>query len=111
MIGLWDASNNASSGHDPFPLGTWNYVWWSIDEHISKNLTDSISSSGNYIFEAKDYEGYGVHAGQKGKRDKAGRTGWQHATFGCIRTTEEAMSAIKERFLKKDPLTHIIVEK
>lgn len=64
-----------------------------------------------YIFEAKDYEEYGVHAGKEGIIDKVGRVDWQHATYGCIRTTEEAMAATRERFSKKDPLTHIIVEK
>jgi len=68
--------------------------------------------AGKYqILEELGRGGMGVHAGRKGVADRARRIGWQYATHGCIRTTEEAMAATRERFSKKDPLTHIIVEK
>ena len=111
MIGSWDASNNASRGYEPFPIGTLNYLEDTLDIHTESKKSDAVSSSGTYIFDVPGRSRLGVHAGRKGITDKAGRTGWQHATEGCIRTIEDAMAAIRERFSKKDPLTHIKVEK
>jgi hypothetical protein len=55
-------------------------------------------------------EDMGVHAGRQNDPDGLGRTGVDHATRGCIRTTEEAMEVIAETALV-DPLTSIKVER
>lgn len=110
-MGTWDASNNVPEGVKPWQTGTFKFVWPSESLHKKSKRWQAISSSGAYIFEVPGRPEMGVHAGREGWFDSKGRTGWQHETSGCIRTTEEAMAAIKNRFLKKDPLTHITVEK
>lgn len=40
------------------------------------------------------HDGVGVHSGREGRADGRGRRGVDHATQGCIRTTDEAMRVI-----------------
>jgi hypothetical protein len=70
------------------------------------------------IFRAKDFkdstgttrEEMGVHAGRENDEDGLKRSGPEHATFGCIRTTEDAMKAIVET-AAVDPLRTITVQR
>lgn len=108
LVGTYNASNNATSGTQPWPNGTFSYSWHS--PHLNAQPSDRISQSGNYVFNVDGRGGMGVHAGRLGMEDLAGRHDWNHATEGCIRTTEEAMSAIAQRFKQSDPLTTITVQ-
>jgi hypothetical protein len=49
------------------------------------------------------HEGVGIHSG------RAHKGSWNHPTGGCIRTTDQAMQAIKQHMLK-DPLDSIFVQ-
>jgi hypothetical protein len=51
----------------------------------------------------QSHTGVGIHSG------RANRGGADHATMGCIRTTDEAMEAIS-RQMRNDPITSITVE-
>jgi hypothetical protein len=54
--------------------------------------------------------GMGVHAGREGRKDGAGREGVNHATFGCIRTTDGGVRGIWDVSVI-DPASHLIVTK
>ncbi len=47
--------------------------------------------------------GVGIHAGRWQTCDPAGRCGWEHATQGCIRTTEDAMELLRDLIRHGDP--------
>jgi hypothetical protein len=53
--------------------------------------------------DGKVHQGVGVHAG------RANKGAQNHATEGCVRTTDAAMEAIV-KFIQKDPLTTITVQ-
>jgi hypothetical protein len=56
-----------------------------------------------FTVDGQTHDGVGVHSG----RENQG--GADHATMGCIRTTDEAMEAITQHMLD-DPLTSITVQ-
>jgi hypothetical protein len=107
IVGTYNASNNVASGTSQWPNGTFTYSWHS--PHSNAAESDAISASGNYIFNVPERTSMGIHAGRLGETDMAGRTGWEHATRGCIRTTEQGMTAINSRIRANDPLTQITV--
>ena len=78
LVGVFPASNNLDSGaRGHYPEGRWRYL----------HHTHETFKSGFFGFDApsEDPGSLGVHAG---------RPDWTHPTFGCIRTTEEAISVI-----------------
>ena len=108
QVGQWTAYNNNQSGTDPFPIGTHNFSW--RNPHASENTPNSAyGSSGIFIFNVPGREGLGVHSGRATTADQAGRTGPQHATNGCIRTTDEATAQIVQTH-STDPVTQIRVQ-
>lgn len=54
--------------------------------------------------EGKTHTGVGIHAGRVGNEDGLHRKGPAHATNGCVRTNDAAMTKI-ESTAKTDPLT------
>lgn len=42
--------------------------------------------------------GMGLHAGRRDGKDLAGRSGFERATNGCVRTTDEAMELVAAHF-------------
>lgn len=54
------------------------------------------------------HDGIGVHSGRAGVADGRGRRDQNHATQGCIRTTDDAMATIT-RTMRADPLRVITV--
>jgi len=58
--------------------------------------------------DGKPHIGVGIHAGRVHVKDRAGRSGYQFATNGCIRTTDDAISYITY-LAKYDPLTTLTV--
>ena len=101
------ANNPDSSSKGRWPDGTYHY-----ERHMSHpdDAPDSgYGSHGNYIFSVPDRPDMGVHSGRTGRRDGAGRSGVNHATLGCIRTTDEGTAAIRDAMTSGDPVTRITV--
>jgi len=126
-IGTWPAFNNVESKN---PKGKWEDGTYKMKDksapHKHPGKTDtktgqpSDSKQGEYgshgIMRAEDFkesngntrEAMGVHSGREGVTDAAGRSGEEHATKGCIRTTDDAMSEI-EKTAATDPVEEITV--
>jgi uncharacterized membrane protein len=89
-----EAHNNAASySRGPWPNGEY--------EALALIPVTGIEgqSSGKFgpwfmRFSVANRSGMGIHAGRNGQYDGLGRGGPAHATMGCIRTTDAAMSAI-----------------
>jgi RHS repeat-associated protein len=130
VVGTWKATNNVTKyGKNANPKGNWEDGTYKMRDRSSPKrhgdaATDGIkqdSPSGEYgshgIFRAEDFvesngkkrEVMGVHSGRKGMKDGAEREGVDHATNGCIRTTDEGMATIEET-ATTDPLETITVE-
>jgi RHS repeat-associated protein len=88
------ASNNASSNSNGrWPNGTFDYERHTVHDDDAPN--SAYGSYGNYIFTVTGRSGMGVHSGRHDSCDRANRCGWEHATMGCIRTTEDIMLRIQ----------------
>jgi RHS repeat-associated protein len=131
-VGTWHASNNVDSkAHfnngqktTPLPNGTYGMADESAphmhpgqkDRNGDGNMADSpkgeFGKDGIFRLDKSAVNpdrGVGVHAGKEGVPDAAGRTGPDHATNGCVRTTGDGMDAITST-AKSDPLTSITVQ-
>jgi RHS repeat-associated protein len=58
--------------------------------------------------DGKEHDGVGLHAGRADSTDRAGRSGCNYATNGCVRTTEKAIQFIIN-LAPGDPLTDLQV--
>ena len=107
-LGTFSASNNVDSRAPagPAPAGIFAYV--SHQAHTESNSSGQFGSNGNFVFDFPNGSGIGVHSCRAGQCDKAGRCGYQHATSGCIRTTDDATSLLNSLELN-DPLISIQV--
>jgi RHS repeat-associated protein len=119
LIGAWSAANNADSrsrGSKRWPAGEYSM----LDRTQPRTHARGDTVDGEYgtrgIFRAQNFDdngvertGMGVHAGRQNATDGAGRSGVEHATMGCIRTTEDAMKIIAET-AAVDPVETIRVE-
>ena len=102
VVGTWEAYNNVDSKSK----GIWpdgRYVFSHFVRHKGLDENSSYGTRGVYVFHVSGREGMGVHAGRKNAKRQPGPAHW---TYGCIRTTEEAMAAI-EAAHASDKLTHI----
>ena len=102
------AANNAqrrSGGR--WPDGTYRYERHTT--HPDDAPDSGYGSHGNYVFTVPGRTDMGVHSGRAGLRDGAGRSGVNHATLGCIRTTDEGTAAIGDAMTSDDPVTRITV--
>ncbi|HJS45925.1 MAG TPA: L,D-transpeptidase [Rhizomicrobium sp.] len=102
------AANNAqrrSGGR--WPDGTYHYERHTT--HPDDAPDSGYGSHGNYIFTVPGRDKMGVHSGRADRRDGAGRSGVNHATLGCIRTTDEGTAAIRDAVTSGDPVTRITV--
>ncbi|MDG5817142.1 RHS repeat-associated core domain-containing protein, partial [Chitinispirillales bacterium ANBcel5] len=110
VAGSWNASNNASStSNGRWPAGTYNYSY--TVNHAGAGRDSRLGDVANFVFEVPGRTGMGVHSGRENSTDGAGRSGWEHATLGCIRVTHETMVFISEILIDflDDPLTNITV--
>ena len=105
-IGDWEAMNNVDSHAKPWPPG--NYRFSHYKKHADDAPNSSYGSVGIFVFAVPEREGMGVHSGRRTAKDGRGRIGPAHATMGCIRTTDEAMTGIKEVH-DNDPIKQISV--
>jgi hypothetical protein len=88
VVGEYPAYNNTISDSMAWPIGTYDYSHYNF--HLESGPNDSYGSLGIFVFNVLNRSGMGVHSGQEDK-DCGGPP---CKTKGCIRTTEEAMSAI-----------------
>lgn len=107
VVGTYNASNNASSNSNgQFPTGTANFLYHVA--HPESDANGAYGSHGNMVFDVEGRTGMGVHSGRADSCDGANRCGYEHATMGCIRTTDEAMQEIMNTH-GTDPITQITV--
>jgi hypothetical protein len=94
LAGPFVAYNNVDShSKGPWPAGDFRFV--ARNAHLELSDPDSeYGSNGILIFEVPGRVGMGVHSGRRDIPDGLGRTGPEHCTLGCIRTTDEAVEAI-----------------
>jgi hypothetical protein len=125
-VGTWPANNIVERGsrhprvpHLRFvPNGTHILVDRSMPHRHAGNGSDGRpldSAAGSYgshgivrLAPIQGHNGIGVHSGRAGIPDGRGRVGPDHATQGCIRTTDEAMGIIARR-MRTDALRSITV--
>jgi RHS repeat-associated protein len=130
-VGTWHASNNVASTAKfsngdktmPLPNGTYSmkdesspHMHPGQKDDRDSNMKDSpkgeFGKDGIFRLDKSAVNpdgGIGVHAGRDDVPDAAGRTGADHATMGCVRTTGEGMDTITST-AKSDPLTSITVQ-
>lgn len=93
--GIYPAANNAQSGsRGSWPAGTYGYDY--PTKHSDDAPNSAYGANGNFVFNVPGCVGCGVHSGRANSTDKAKRSGIDYATNGCIRTTDEATSKIKQ---------------
>ena len=108
MVGTYAAGNNAQTGsRGPWASGTYNYDYHTT--HPDDAPDSAYGSNGNSVFDVPGCVGCGVHSGRANRTDRAGRSGTQHATNGCIRTTDEATSEIQRLIQNGDPVDTLTV--
>ena len=105
--GSYPAFNNAAStSRGVWPEGRFSFERYNA--HPSRSASSDTGS--NFIgFTVPGREFMGVHAGRQGVCDRANRCGAAHATLGCVRTTPEAMDAIRQLHLGGDPIRSFTV--
>lgn len=106
--GSFPAYNNAQRGS----RGQWadgTYVYDYHTRHIDDAPNSAYGSNGNYVFRVPGCSGCGIHSGRQGTPDQLGRTGPQHATSGCIRTTDAATDLIGQLERNGDPVRRMTV--
>ena len=102
----------ANNNPDSTSGGRWQDGTYGYERHTThpNDAPDSkFGSNGNYIFTVPGRPNMGVHSGRENVNDAAGRSGVDHATFGCIRTTDDGTSAIHDAMTSGDPITSITV--
>ncbi|WP_230597196.1 RHS repeat-associated core domain-containing protein [Xanthomonas albilineans] len=108
VVGSYPAYNNAQrSSRGPWAAGDYDYDY--PVSHPSDGPDSTYGSNGNFVFKVPGCIGCGVHSGRANSKDRAGRSGPQFATDGCIRTTDDATSEIKNLIKGGDPLTSLHV--
>lgn len=92
----WRACNNVdSSSRGPWPPGVYQP---DPEGFLAVGGVDGLPAGryGAYFlrYVVPGRVGMGIHAGREGDADGAGRSGPAHATMGCIRTSDAAMTEI-----------------
>jgi RHS repeat-associated protein len=109
-VGTFPAGNDAQLGsRGPWQEGTYDYAYHTT--HSDDSPDSRFGSNGNFVFKVPGCTGCGVHSGRANSTDRAGRSGVNYATNGCIRTTDEATSLIKLLNANGDPLTSLTVSR
>lgn len=105
--GSWQAYNNVDSHATLRHIANGTY---SVQDRIhphnhTPDANGPYGLHGIIRFNVPHHPGIGVHSGRANARHQPGP---KHATMGCIRTTDEAMLAIKN-LIRTDPLLTIDV--
>ena len=113
-LGKWTAFNNIDTGFAKLHFGSLTHLKngiYSIEDRIHPFLNPGDSSNGPFgkygiiHFTYPGHPGIGIHSG---RANAANQPGAAHATHGCIRTTDEAMGAIKA-VMENDHLTFLSI--
>lgn len=116
VVGAWPANNIVT--HDPHYLKFVPNGCHTVATPIRSKRHSGSDDTPNGKFgsygsvELRPVQGHqhiAVHSGRANVQDKAGHIGINHATEGCIRTTDEAMAVITKTMLV-DPLVSVIVQ-
>ena|ERR1035438_4675473 len=118
----WLAGNNVDSGHRlpgqvGLPAGVYVFKFDAHQRHGKKKGDTSSGSFGpmgifaleDFSYQGTTHSGVGIHSGRKNKADGLKRSGPEHATHLCVRTTDEAMSMIHLTSMQ-DPLETLTVQ-
>jgi hypothetical protein len=106
VVGPFAAYNNVDShSKGPWPDGSYSYIGYNAHSALA-DPDSEYGVHGILIFDVPNRLGMGVHSGRLSIPDGLGRSGPQHCTLGCIRTTDEAMAAFL-RVIDGDPLQGI----
>jgi RHS repeat-associated protein len=106
-VGIFDAATNVQGGLHPWPSRDEPYTYNTYMPHRA-DPNGKFGSSGTLKFDVPGRNNMEVHSGHSDETDKGGRRGYNYATNGCIRTTDEATKAIKD-LNETDPLNTIQV--
>ena len=88
------AHNNVDSkAKGKWPNGTFSFE--RTTEHRDDAADSAYGTHGNVIFTVPGRTNMGVHSGRTAKADGRGRHGPEHATMGCIRSTDAAVQALR----------------
>jgi RHS repeat-associated protein len=117
IAGIYPAGNNVSSNavNDNGVTPTVPYQPGTYDPgpyHPHPEASDPegpFGQNGIFLFPRPGCAGCGVHSGRRNRRDRAKRKGPQHATNGCIRSTDELTKKILDLANAGDPLKHLYV--
>lgn len=101
------ANNPQRNSGGRWPDGTYDYERHT--EHSDDAPDSGYGSHGNYIFTVPGRNNMGVHSGRSDTPDGLGRLGVNHATLGCIRTTDEGTAAIRDAMRSDDPIARITI--
>lgn len=90
LIYSFPAHNNVDSlSKGRWPLGKFAFI--ETHKHTDDAPNSAYGSYGILIFAVPEREGMGIHAGRLDVADGLGRKGPEHATMGCIRTTDDGV--------------------
>ena len=111
----YDAAGNLTrvifadgSSNGPWPDGTFPYEKY--NPHPG-NANSSDVGTDFFGFSVPGRSDMGVHSGREGRTDLAGRSDFNYATNGCIRTTNDITDLIKGLHTGGDPLQSITVRR
>ena len=106
-VGTWVAYNNldrrATIRH--IANGTYSILDRIVPHYHVPSADGPYGLHGIVRINVARHPGIGVHSGRANASESPGP---QHLTMGCIRTTDDAMSAIRD-LMRNDPLTTIEV--
>ena len=101
------AGNNvARNSRGPCQPGQYQFAYYVPH---SPDPNGPYGSNGNFVFNVPGCNGCGIHSGRANRSDRRGRRGVEHATEGCIRTTDEATDLLNELRLNGDPIRNLTV--
>jgi hypothetical protein len=118
-IGAWAANNNVDSqvGLPSLPNGVYRVRDSRMPHRHGRQGGDFSQGSygpagivrlDDFVLDGRPHQGVGIHSGRKLAADGLGRTGVDHCTLLCIRTTDVAMSMITQT-MTRDPLNTLLV--
>ena len=79
--------------------------------HPDDAPNSAYGTSGNFVFDVPGCTGCGIHSGRESSTDRAGQSGVNYATNGCIRTTDEATSLLRQLTRSGDTPSRLTVER
>lgn len=107
-VQTFPANNNVDShsqGH--WPDGTFSYD--RQHTHADDSPESAYGSYCGYGFDVPGRTNMEVHSGRESQPDGLGRTGVDHATNGCIRTTDDGVAAVQDADNAGFPVTSLTV--